>query len=152
MSGYQTQSMYDENTTKQDLVQITSISNSYNYFLPMWENRPVTDKLGTCNGKFVHVECELCKENENVMTNTLENLDYRIDTENDLSGRTRILSKWDGSKYVPCYASNGCTKETNTTNEKTNPCDSIKPIAAPLLCDRFVNPTNMRQYSSGSEY
>jgi hypothetical protein len=132
MSGLQTQPMYDANATTQKLVQTTSINQKYNYSLSFYENYPTTNIVSTCDGKFLNVACESCDLNKGSMTNTLENIDYRINVDNELRGTTVLLSDYDGDKYIPYYA-----------NGKENP---YKPVVQPLLCERSINPTNMKPF------
>jgi hypothetical protein len=134
MSGLQTQPMYDANATTQKLVQITSINQKHNYLLNAYENYPTTNIVSTCDGKFLNVSCEVCDANKGSVTNTLENIDYRISVDNELRGTTVLLSDFDGDKYRPYYA-----------DGKENP---YKPVVQPLLCERSINPTNMKPYAS----
>jgi len=151
MSGIQTNLIYDDKTTMQKLEQVSGRLATYDFLLNKFENRPVTNSVGTCDGKFVHIECEVCKDNEGTVPNTYSNYDKIIDRENDMSGRTRRLSGWDGDRFHPCYVNSydeKCNSNDNKENgeNKVNPCADNLVFTQPLLCDRSIVPTNMRQY------
>lgn len=146
MSGIQAQLMYDECATVQNIEQSTAPFKNYNFCLPYFENTLKTNTLATCDGKYAHIECNLCQQNTGIMENTLQNLDYRINTENDLYGLTRLNSKCDTLKFKPCYVKDAETKT------KVSACDAYLPVSQPLLCDRLVVPTNMKPFVSGFSY
>jgi hypothetical protein len=136
MSGLQTNLKYDQNTTFQNLVQITRQHLNYDFFQPKYENYPQSQIVSTCDGKFLVADCVVCDANQGSMTNTLQNLTYRLDVENDLLGKTRLLSGCDTDKYLPYYA-----KDANAPNPN-------KAIVQPLLCERKIVPTNMKPFTS----
>lgn len=143
MAGIQTQPRFDVCATVQSINQSTRQFRNYDFLLPKFENTLSTNTLATCDGKFAHIECKACKYNDGTMTNTRQNLDYRIPLENDLLGQTRLWGNCDNLKYRPCNVDRcNCNKST---------CN-YKALNQPLLCDRSVNPTNMKQYASGFTY
>lgn len=150
MSGYQTNLRYDVCATQQAIEQSTATFRNYDFLLAKFENTLASNTVATCDGKFAHVECKACKANDGTMSNTLENLNYRIAAENDLLGLTRPLSKCDSLKFQPCYiqdCNNKCNKNGDTSN-----CANHKTITQPLLCDRAINPTNMKPFASPFSY
>lgn len=136
MSGIQTNLKYDVNTTTQDLVQVTRKHLNYDFLLNKYENYPISQIVSTCDGKFLVAECSTCDANKGSMTNTLQNINYRVEIENDLLGKTRLLSDCNSDKYLPYYA-----KDPNTENP-------YKSIVQPLLCERQIVPTNMKPFKS----
>jgi len=136
MSGIQTNLKYDVNTTVQNLVQVTRKHLNYDFVTEKYENYPNSHIVSTCDGKFLVAECNTCNANQGSMTNTLQNLNYRIGLENDLLGKTRLLSDCDADKYLPYYA-----KDPNAENP-------YKAIVQPLLCERQIVPTNMKPFNS----
>lgn len=140
MSGFNSQLMYDVCATEQAIAQSTKQFINYDFAIEKFENRPSNGLVSTCDGKFVHIECDKCDYNKDLLENTRSNIDYRITAENDLLGLTRLSSKCDGQRYTPCYV------------QQVSDCAKWKPIAQPLLCDRSIVPTNMRQFSSAFSY
>ena len=151
MSGIQGRIIYDECATIQTINQSTKLFKNYDFELYQYENTLKTNTMATCDGKFAHVECNLCNVNQGTLTNTLENIDYRINLENDLIGITRLNTGCDINKYKPCYINNKIDdKIDNKINN--NECDKYRSIYQPLLCDRSIVPTNMKPFVSGFSY
>lgn len=136
MAGIQTKLPYDQNTTLQNINQSTSKHINYDFLIGKFENYPTSQIISTCDGKFLITDCSVCNANQGSMPNTLDNLEYRIALENDLLGKTRLLSGCDSNKYSPYYAKN------------SNAPDPYKPITQPLLCERQIVPTNMKPFTS----
>ena len=136
MAGIQTQLRFDECASIQAIKQSTAPFKNYNFLLPKFENTLTSNTLATCDGKFAHIECKVCRFNDGTMTNTRANLGYRVPVENDLLGQTRLWANCDSLKYRPC--------DRRTCTHKV--------VSQPLLCDRLVAPTNMKQYASGFTY
>lgn len=150
MSGYQTNLRYDVCATQQAIEQSTAPFRNYNFLLAKYENTLTSNTVATCDGKFAHIECNACKTNEGTTTNTLENLDYRISAENDLLGLTRPTTKCDSLKFQPCYIKD-CDNKCNDNTDASS-CDGQKVITQPLLCDRSINPTNMKPFTTAFSY
>ena len=136
MSGIQTNLKYDLNATTQNFLQVTRKHLNYDFFTNKYENFPKSQIVSTCDGKFLVAECTTCNANEGSFTNTLDNLEYRITVENDLLGKTRLLSDCDATKYSPYYAKDPDAK------------DPYKVILQPRLCERQIVPTNMKPFTS----
>jgi len=98
------------------------------------------------------VPCKDCVWNNTAdLDNTRKaNLEYRINTENDLLGLTRQLSSCDSKKFIPCWAEN--LGEYGNFTQNKNSCEKYKSIAQPLLCDRAINPTNVHKFASWTTY
>ena len=153
MSGIQAQLMYDECATVQAIGQSTELFKNYDFLLPFFENTKKTNTLATCDGKYAHIECNTCKANNGLMENSLANLSYRINTENDLYGITRLNTKCDSLKFKPCYVKDNEIKASQKgTRPQNSACSAYLPIAQPLLCDRSVVPTNMKPFVNGFTY
>jgi len=153
MAGIQNNLMYDEKTTQQDTNQSTALYRNYFFLKDAFENDLTTNTLSSCDGKFAHLECNMCKFNEDTMTNTRENIAYRIEVENDLQNTTRLLSGSDATKYIPCFAREGKEGRCDNLNNKGDyQCGKYVGLRQPFLCDRLIAPTNMRQFKSGFEY
>ena len=150
MSGIQSNLIYDECATIQAVNQSTRLFRDYDFLVDAFENTLKNNVVATCDGKFAHVECKLCNLNQGTMTNTRENVDYRTDVESDLYGLTRLNTYCDSNKFIPCYAQRcnaNCAEKGGA-----NPCDKIKSVSEPLLCDRQVVPTNMKPYVGPFSY
>lgn len=154
MAGIQANLMYDECASVQAVSQSTRQFRDYDFLIDAFENTLKNNVVATCDGKFAHVECKLCKSNEGTMTNTRENVDYRTDLESDLYGLTRLNTECDSQKFKPCYSKKcegSCAAESERKSE-SDPCSKFKAISQPLLCDRMVVPTNMKPYSGPFSY
>ena len=152
MSGIQAQLRFDECATVQAINQSTKQFRDYNFLLDAFENTVKNNTIATCDGKFAHIECSVCKYNDGSMTNTRENIVYRTDLESDLYGLTRLNTECDSQKFKPCYAQK-CDKACAERGGKTgDSCDKFKSVSQPLLCDRLVVPTNMKPYVSPFSY
>jgi len=152
MSGIQSNLIYDECATIQAVNQSTRQFRDYDFLVDAFENTLKNNVVATCDGKFAHVECKLCKSNDGSMTNTRENVDYRTDVESDLYGLTRLNTYCDVNKFIPCYAQK-CDKAcAERGGSKSEACNKFKAVSEPLLCDRMVVPTNMKPYASPFSY
>lgn len=134
MSGIQTHLKYDRETTMQNLAQSTDRNINYDFLRSKFENYPTSHIVSTCDGKFLNVECTTCDINKDAMTNTFDNIDYRISIENELNGQTRLLSGGDANKHRPAFI-DGKSLES-------------KRIVEPRLCERTIAPTNMKKFTS----
>jgi len=141
MSGYQANLISDSCFLEQQAKDSTKLFNNRDFQRYAYENSMNTNLLATCDGKYAHIECKACKFNDGSITNTIDNLKYRVEIENDLMGIERLNTKCDSNKFKPCYADN-CSKGNNG-------CSYIKSVNQPLLCERAIVQTNMRPFTTG---
>lgn len=143
MAGEFSRLTYDDCSNNQDLQQSTKIFTDYVFNLYQYENTLKSNAVSTCDGKYAHIECNACDVNKDSISATLEHsLIQRLKDESSLLGIDRLNTKCDSNKYQPCYKQK-CTMEKDC---------SYRPIVQPLLCDRIIVPTNMKEYQSPFKY
>ena len=135
MSGHHSNLIADSCFLIQQANDSTKIFNNRDFQRYAYENvKEIYDKGN-------NIRCGECTTSPNCISNTLDNLNYRVNIENDLIGIDRHNTKCDNNKFKPCYADN-CSSDMNK-------CSYLKSVSQPLLCDRVIVQTNMKPFNSG---
>lgn len=122
MSGNFGKLKYDECAYNQ-YVRMTIEPGMYNHFLNRFENNvdSVIDKS--------------CNKNANIK-NDIKSINSEIlDIDSELKLYTYRASTCAVKKYLP--------KKLNCVND-VNQCDTKNIVVVPKICDRLINPTNMK--------
>lgn len=136
MSGYYTKTIYDQCAYDQALNQNVLQSNYY-LFLDKYENDQMTIATGTCvNTPNIGCIPSDANSNANIETKTTS-IGLRTDIESDLKSYNRPTTRCANLKYKKC--SNNCSSAGCT-----NTCPNYI-VVTPLLSDRMIVPTNMKQ-------
>lgn len=167
MSGHHTRLIDDACAICQHVEASTRKNRMHDFLIDKFENRLSGNAMAACGNKHEHIECKRCHQKSGCvdmhkchncgynddahLDNTrAASLAHRLNVENDLMGLTRLLSNCDSKKYMPCDATN--PQAYGNFVSRPNTCNNHRSIKQPLLCDRAINPTNMRAFTAWDKY
>ena len=132
---------YDNCSYKQK-INMSVEPGMYHSFLSNYENDlGVNGNNLPCNIDVMkNMNCESCEVNKGALynNNIVARQTQLLDTESDLKQYTRINTKCNELKYIP---NNECAGDFKK-------CEINKFVVTPNLCDRLINPTNMKMPNS----